>query len=52
MTPLTGSLITDAAVDGQQRAMRDLGLVTDKDFAEPGAVSTGVFGGYLTAICR
>ncbi len=47
MTPMTGSLIGDASVDGQKRAMRDLGLVTDRDFAEPGVVSTGVFGGYL-----
>ena len=47
MTPMTGSLIGDASVDGQKRAMRDLGLVTDRDFAEPGTVSTGVFGGYL-----
>ncbi len=47
MSPMTGSLIGDASVDGQIRAMRDLGLVVDKDFAEPGAVGTGVFGGYL-----
>ena len=47
MTPMTGSLIGDASADGQTRAMRDLGLVIDRDFAEPGAVSTGVFGGYL-----
>ena len=47
MTPMTGSLIGDASADGQTRAMRDLGLVIDRDFADPGAVSTGVFGGYL-----
>ena len=47
MTPMTGSLIGDASVDGQIRAMRDLGLVVDKDFAEPGVFGTGVFGGYL-----
>ena len=47
MTPMTGSLIGDASADGQIRAMRDLGLVIDRDFADPGAISTGVFGGYL-----
>jgi phosphohistidine swiveling domain-containing protein len=47
MTPMTGSLIGDASADGQTRAMHDLGLVIDKDFAQLGAVSTGVFGGYL-----
>ena len=47
MTPMTGSLIGDASADGQIRAMRDLGLVVDRDFAEPGAGGTGVFGGYL-----
>ena len=47
MTPMTGSLIGDASADGQTRAMRDLGLVIDKDFAQLGAASTGVFGGYL-----
>ncbi len=47
MTPMTGSLIGDASHDGQTRAMRGLGLVIDDDFAEHGAVSTGVFGGYL-----
>lgn len=47
MTPMTGSLIGDASHDGQTRAMRDLGLVIDDDFAGPGSVSTGVFGGYL-----
>jgi hypothetical protein len=47
MTPMTGSLAGDASADGQTRAMRDLGLATDKDYAQPGAVSTGVFGGYL-----
>lgn len=47
MTPMTGSLIGDASTNGQIRAMRELGLVTARDLAEPGAVGTGVFGGYL-----
>jgi pyruvate,water dikinase len=47
VTPMTGSLIGDASAEGQTRAMRDLGLVVDADFAAPGAVGTGVFGGYL-----
>ena len=47
MTPMTGSLIGDASTDGQTRAIRDLGLVVDSDFTEPGAFGTGVFGGYL-----
>ena len=47
MTPMTGSLLGEASTDGQIRAMRELGLVTARDLAEPGAVGTGVFGGYL-----
>lgn len=47
MTPMTGSLIGDASTDGQIRAMRDLGVVLDRDVAEPEAFGTGVFGGYL-----
>lgn len=47
MTPMTGSLIGDASTDGQIRAMRELGLVGDRDFADAGAFGTGVFGGYL-----
>jgi len=47
MTPMTGSLIGDASSDGQIGAMRDLGLLVDNDLSEPGAVGTGVFGGYL-----
>ena len=46
MTPMTGSLIGDASADGQIRAMRDLGLIVDRDLADPGAVGAGVFGGY------
>ncbi len=47
MTPLTGSLIGDAASDGQLAAMRSLGLLTGHDLADPGTAGTGVFGGYL-----
>lgn len=47
MTPLTGSLIGDAATTGQISAMRRLGMLVDADLTEPGAVGTGVFGGYL-----
>lgn len=49
MTPMTGSLIGEASTDGQIRAMRDLGVLAEQDLTEPGAVGTGVFGGYLYA---
>jgi phosphohistidine swiveling domain-containing protein len=47
MTPMTGSLIGDAAEEGQIQALRDVGLLVDRDLSEPGTVGTGVFGGYL-----
>ena len=47
MTPMTGSLIGDASNDGQTRAMRDLGLLTDADLAGAGSPGSGVFHGYL-----
>ncbi len=47
MTPLTGSLIGDAATNGQIRAMRDLGMLVKRDLDAPGGFGTGVFGGYL-----
>ncbi len=47
MSPLTGSLIGDAASVGQIRALSRLGMLTNADVSEPGAVGTGVFGGYL-----
>jgi rifampicin phosphotransferase len=49
MTPLTGSLIGDASSDGQIRAMREFGMLLERDLAETGEFGTGVFGGYLYA---
>lgn len=49
MTPLTASLVGDASAEGSQRAMRELGLLRERDFAGPGANGTGIFGGYLYA---
>lgn len=36
MTPLTGSPIDDASIDGQVQALGDLGLLVGADRAEPG----------------
>jgi len=47
MTPMTGSLIGDASSQGQVAAMRQLGLVVDRDVESPSSFGTGVFGGYL-----
>jgi pyruvate,water dikinase len=47
MTPLTGSLIGDASTDGQLRAMREFGMLLERDLRGSGEFGTGVFGGYL-----
>ncbi len=49
MTPLTGSLIGDASSDGQIRAIREFGMLLERDLNAPGEFGTGVFGGYLYA---
>jgi pyruvate,water dikinase len=47
MSPMTGSLIGDAASEGQTRSLQGLGMLVDDDVRDETTVGTGVFGGYL-----
>jgi pyruvate,water dikinase len=47
MTPMTGSLIGDASVEGQVDALLDLGLLVGSDVTDRRSMGTGVFHGYL-----
>lgn len=49
LTPLTGTLIGEAASAGQRQASLDMGIVTERDLHGEERVGTGVFGGYLYA---